>query len=164
MRIDLEERILRNPAIGAVLVWRFSRDFCEVSVGPPNLAHLALALPLVLHRPTVRKIRRMNFGSGLLHAVASSIDITSDLQRRVEQAFPFVVQSLAVASASGLVEVRRGDGSILPQVIPIRRTGVGRLEPVSDKTSDMVNSARRLGVWFANQPLPEIASLLRVRF
>lgn len=118
MRIDFEERILRNPrAFGAVLAWRFAKSDFEVERRGAGLAHLALAMPLALHRPTVRRMHRMKFGSGLLHAVASCVDITSDLQQRTEQCFPMVLRSLTIATASGLVSVQSGPTG-LPEIGP----------------------------------------------
>ncbi len=162
MRIDFEERILLNPAFGAVLAWRFARSYFEVGAQAPNLVHLTLAMPLAVHRPTVRKVHRMDFASGLLHAVASSVDITSDLQARTEQTMPFVLQSLAVATASDLIVVQRS-GRAVPEIVPKRVRSILALEPTEDSTSDMVDTVRRLGVWFAKAPIQQISGLLRVR-
>lgn len=141
MRIDFEERILRNPAFGAVLTWRFARSYFEVDGRAPSLAHLTLAMPLALHRPTVRKVHRMNFASGLIHAVASSVDITSELQERTQQTMPIVLQSLAVAAASELVVVQR-NGRALLEIRPKRLGLIRALEPTEDSTSDMVDAIR----------------------
>jgi hypothetical protein len=162
MRIDFEEQILRNPAFGAVLTWRFARSYFEVDAQAPSLVHLVLAMPLALHRPTVRRVHRMNFASGLVHAVASCIDITSDLQARTEHTAPIVLQSLAVAAASDLVAVQRS-GRAITEIVPKRLGSIRALEPIEGSTSDMVDTIRRLGVWFAKIPIQQAGALLRVR-
>lgn len=163
MRTDFEERILRNPAFGAILLWRFSRAFYSEAGRAPTLAHAALAMPLLFHRPTVRRLHRMNFGSGLIHAVASTVDITTDLQRRVVETTPVLLRSVQTACSSGLLECHRSVHN-LPTLNPKKTSNIGALDPQADGASHMVDTARRLGTWFARMPIQDICGLLRVRF
>lgn len=163
MQTDFEERILRNPAFAAILLWRFARAFHSESGRSPTLAHAALAMPLLFHRQTVKRLHRMNFGSGLIHAVASTIDITTDLQRRAIETTPILLRSLQTACSSGLLQCHRSHDA-LPTLHPNRTSNIGVLEPTAEGAGHMVDTARRLGVWFARMPLQDICGLLRVRF
>lgn len=41
---------------------------------------------------------------------------------------------------------------------------VAALDPTADSAEDMINTMRRLGVWFANMPIHDVSAILRVKF
>lgn len=82
---DHEERILRNPALGAAACWHFAEQFSEHAKGsPPLLPHFYVALAILHHRASVEKLYRMQFDSGITKAVAEQPDIVAGLQQRLE--------------------------------------------------------------------------------
>src|SRR6266404_6878809 len=86
MRVDHEEILLRNPALGACAFWHLSRAFSEYGFGrAPELPYFVLAAGMIFHRGTVDKIHRMQFDSGILKAVSERPDIVTGLQRRMQE-------------------------------------------------------------------------------
>ena len=60
-----EVEVVRNPASGAYIIWRFGLGFQEEEGTQPTLPHAFFVLPLVLHRPTLETISSTRKASGL---------------------------------------------------------------------------------------------------
>ena len=163
MQVDFEERVLRNPALGAVLVAEFAESFAEHAVegSAPTLPHVLVGLPMLFHEPTVQRIHRMRFESGLARALAEQPLISLGLQQRVTRMKSNSLEALAVGCAAGLLEREGGHG------FPAFRATRKRL-PAFDVTNPtvgpMAKAGRRLGAWFAAIPFANACRLLRVEF
>jgi hypothetical protein len=164
MRVDFEERILRNPALGATLLWQFSRSYVDHRDDghAPNLSFLLLPLPMLLHGPTMQKIKGMRFESGLLKAVIDQPEIMHGLQHRVERMASTSLSSLSLACAAQLLIREEGYG------FPSFRPHNAKLPPALRSTAaivgDMTNAARRIGAWFAHDGLQAVCFRLGIRF
>jgi len=163
MRVNHEELILRNPALGACAFWHFSRKYADSKAGAaPSLPYFLLAAGMLFHRSTVDKIRRMQFESGVLKAVSERPEIIAGLQGRVEQYHPAGLLALHVGAAAGILSREGGDG------FPIfRAQGNDLPKDIRDGTAavvDIFSAARRLGAWFAMDELPSLAHQLSVEF
>lgn len=163
MQDDFERVILRNPALGAVLLWEFSAAYVSKSpeATPPTLADLMLVLPMILHGPTVKKIKRMVPSTGLSRAILDEPEILANLQSRLESLASSSLDALAVANAAALLE--RSDGGGMPTFSP-RASLPPRLESQSPRARDMRAACRRLGIWFGSDGLVRTCAQLRVRF
>lgn len=163
VRIDHEELILRNPALGACAFWHLSRKYAEGSAGSsPTLPHFVLAAGLLFHRSTVEKLRRMQFDSGILRAVVERPEIIAGLQGRIEQCAPPALLALHVGAATGIFCREGGDG--FPS---FRALGHDLPKPVRDGDAivmDTFGAARRLGAWFAMDDLLSLTRQLSVEF
>lgn len=160
-----EPRVMHNPALGAILQWRCAaRYFDETSgVRGPDLPFLLLLLPLVLHRKTTLVVRRMQFGSGLLKAVADEPMLRVGLQRRLETFAKLSLTSLNLACASKLLILQstRPWPRLLPESKPHLAS---HLIADTEDVGDMMKAAERFGSWFAQSDLVTTATLLGVRF
>lgn len=163
MRVDHEEILLRNPALGACAFWHLSRAFADNGAGrPPELPYFILAAGMVFHRATVDKICRMQFDSGILKAISERPDIVAGLQRRMQEYSHASLLALQAGSSSGLLQREGGEGfptfravgSDLPRAI--------RHGPSS--VPDIMNSAKRLGAWFAIERLENLHKQLSIGF
>lgn len=167
MQSDFEQRILRNPALGALLTWELSRSFQEHAIDGdgPTLPVVVVSAAMLLHRPTVMTIKGMQLakGIGLARAVAQQPDIVANLQQRVETAFPFAMESLGLAAASGLVIVVEHQRAF-PSYRATRQALPPRLETAAGAIAPPLSAARRLGAWFAAEKFPVICAYLRLRF
>ena len=162
MRADHEEVLANNPVLLARSFWHLSHRYGAAAEGrAPPLPLFALAAAVMLHRESVEKIHRMSFDSSLLKVVVERPDLLAGLQRRLEAALYPALQALQLAVGSGLM-IREG-GDSLPT---FRAVGTNLPVPLRDppRHGEIANAAKRLGVWFAREPLVVIQSQLAVEF
>lgn len=164
MRGDFESSVLQNPALGALLLWQVARAFTDrhPDGAAPQLPFFLLALPMLFHAPTVRRIKAMNFDSGLMKAVSDGPEIALGLQDRLKRSAGISLQALELACASHLLVREYGSG------FPSFRAEGTALPPgarsVAQDVRDMMSAARRLGVWFADDGIQGACLRLDVRF
>lgn len=156
-----EVQIMQNPALGAVLVWRFVCGYCpatESSVGAPF--HLAfLALPLILHEKTRAGIESTHKGSGLRYfetKFADEKDRVSAVHERAMVLRDLSLRSVRLGIATGLLTLDPSSGVLWPRsrstppasiIAPIKR---------------LADSGEKLGLWARQLSLPEIVGILKV--
>ena len=159
MQLATEAELVQNSALSAALVWAFTLEFCgqtRQERGP--LLPLALpVLPMTLHQETVESLHRRNYDGGLDLALAENRTLTIDLQERMQAMLPQTMRALDVAFATGLLTYVRANGELRP----IRKTDPFRTD--SEEVRRMVNTATRLGYWFATINPERLGSLLRIR-
>lgn len=158
-----EELILRNPALGACLSWHVARSFADARSGqPPELPYFVISAAMLFHGPTITKIYAMRFDSGLVKAVSEQPDVIAGLQSRLENNAKAALKALQVGCAARLLEREggygfptfRAQGPDLPLKI---RQGEGNVPR-------MINSAKRLGHWFAQESFHDLQQQLRIEF
>lgn len=157
---------VQNPALCAVIQWRFSigyQDSRQDAAGPP--IHLAfLVAPLVLHPDSQRLILSTRRSSGLRmftqkfsRAAESQGDVLLAVQHRTELFRDISLRGIQLAVAAGLVTIRIKSGRLLP---------LSKSKPRSSrpKVRGLLNASERLGVWMGELTLQEVAFILKVRF
>ena len=162
MRTDHEEILACNSILLARCFWHLSHRFGAASDGrPPSLPLFLIAASILVHAESVEKIHRMNFDSGLLKVVVDRPDLLAGLQRRLEDTLRPTLQALQLAVSSNLLKREGGDG--LPT---FRAVGTNLPAPLRDLPhhSEMAATAKRLGTWFAAEPLVVIQRQLAVEF
>lgn len=163
VREDHEERILRNPALGAAAFWHFAAQYGQHADGaPPLLPHFYIAMAILHHRSSVDKLYRMQFDSGILKAVADQPYIIAGLQQRLEARAPNTLAALQLATSSALLLREGGPG------FPSYRAIDGALPPKLRHSEGGVThiyaAARRLGAFFAVEPLRHLSRHLMIEF
>lgn len=163
MRIDHEELLLRNAMLSARAWWYLSREFADRGDGSAaSLPHFILAGGILFHRASARRVSKMQFESGLLKAISDQPDLIAGVQERMEDNFDAVLAGLQVGTASGLL-LREGSpegpsfraqATLLPKEI----------REIDGHAKEILAAARRLGRWFADDPLKTVISRLRVEF
>jgi len=162
MRLDHEEILARNPVLLARCFWYLSKHFGVVAEGrAPSLPLFIIAAAILFHGESVEKIHRMNFDSGLLKVVTERPDLLAGLQRRLEAAYVPTLQALQLAVVADLLQREGGEG--LPT---FRAVGSNLPVPLRDASrhAEMASAAKRLGNWFAAEPLTVIRRQLAVEF
>ncbi|MEN5053358.1 three component ABC system middle component [Brevundimonas naejangsanensis] len=162
MRVDHEEVLARNAMLLARCFWHLSHEFGTAADGrAPSLPLFVIASAMLFHGESVEKIHRMNFDSGLFKVVMERPDLLAGLQRRLEAALEPSLKGLQVAVSSGLLSREGGEG--FPT---FRAAGSNLPAPLRDPPyhGTMTAAARRLGVWFAGEPLAVIQRQLAVEF
>jgi hypothetical protein len=163
MRVDHEEIILRNPALGACAFWYLSRAFSDGAGGrPPELPYFVLAAGMLFHRATVDKVCRMQYDSGLLKAISERPDIVTGLQRRMQDYARASLLALQIGATSGLLQREGGIG--FPTFRAVGSDLPKAIRHSSSSVADIMNSAKRLGAWFATQRAESTYKQLSIEF
>jgi Family of unknown function (DUF6521) len=161
-----EVRWTQNPALGALLLWRFVCGFEEAN---PIRAHtpvplLFLVLPILLHQPTSEFVTSTQRASGLRQYVAkfgdaknSKQDLLLAIHDRALILRELTRESLRVALATRLLHLTV-EGKVFPGSTTPPRTGVAAT------VRNLLSAAEKLGHWCGQLTLHEVATALRVRF
>lgn len=157
---------VQNPALCAVMQWRFSIGYQEIrqdAAGPP--IHLAfLVAPLVLHPDSERLLLSTRRSSGLRmftekfsRPSENQSDVLLAVQHRTELFRDVSLRGIQLAVAAGLVTIRTKSALLLP---------LSRTKPRSSRARvrAMLNGSERLGGWMGELTLQEVAFILKVRF
>lgn len=165
-QVSADVHEVQNPALGAVLLWRFAVGYSEarVDAGGAPLQLSFLVLPILLHPDTFEALSRTQKSSGLRYFTdkfASSKNQSADaifrIQNRVIQFRSLTLVSFQVSQAAGLVILDVEQASTIP---------LSRTEPSlsSQKARALLRNSEKLGHWFGEVTLHEISRLLKVRF
>lgn len=164
--LSKEVSAIQNPALCAVLLWRFA---CAYNQNHPSREHAPLllffvVLPLVLHRSTLDLIVATRNQSGLRACMAkfstsseNKQDIVLAVHHRADCLRQLSRDALRTATSRRLLRVFPNG-----RVIPLSLT-----EPSNSFTRPIVpliKGAERLGCWFSQLSIHEIAVILKVRF
>lgn len=150
---------MQNPCLGATCIWSFAHEYWtqKKELEGPFVGVVSTVLPVALHRESSSALHGRRFKGGLLNALAEDRSLTVGLQDRMESMRDQTFESLSMAFAAGLLELRRNDFTLIPlrkTLPPIEKHGV---------INEMLATASRLGYWFATLPLDQVCNYLRIR-
>jgi hypothetical protein len=160
-----EVRNIQNPALGGALLWRFA---CAYRAEHRTAEHVAfpllfVVLPILFHRPTCEFVRRTRRASGLRAVAAkfsdsahSKSDLLLAIHSRAEQLRPLTLESFRVAQLGRLLHLDTS-GHVVCLTETAKVFGDAEVRA-------LVSDAERLGGWFSELTLHEIAIALKVRF
>jgi len=150
--------LVQNPAFGSLLLWNFGRAYQAEDVGGlPVLTPFFLALPLVLHGPTMRVIRSTNQSSGLAKFVSKLGEERERLFAIHDRAVAMrglTLESLATGISAKLLKIDYDTAVV--------RSNDTRPPAPPDRLKHHVASAEKVGRWFARLPPNQVFSLLQV--
>lgn len=164
--LSKEVRHVQNPALGSVILWRFTVGFNEAHATSesPVLPLAFLVLPIVLHRETFDLLRSTNRPTGLLgfadkfaRSEVGQADLLLALHTRAEAMRPLTVRALQTGVRCRLFTVSSKDA----QVIPLSTT---KASSIAASVRPIVDGAEKLGAWFSQLTLFEVSSALKVAF
>lgn len=161
-----ETRNVQNPALGAVLLWRFATGYSghhKTSDHPP-IPELFIVLPIIFHHETFEILKGTNRPSGL-HGFADKFsrkavgksDVLLGIQSRALLWRKLTMESLHLSIATRLLTVSRSEATAIPLT-----TTSSRGAPKSVKT--LISNAEKLGEWCSELSLFEIGTILKVGF
>lgn len=160
-----EVRLVQNPALGAVLLWRFVSGYWEghQQHSPTPLPLFFLVLPIVLHEETAMFVKSTQKTSGLRafatkfgEAKISKQDLLLAIHERAKAFRELTLESLRLALSTRLIHL-----DLNGEVFPLSRTRphVG----VPQSVNPLLKESEKLGYWFSQLTLHEIAAILKVR-
>jgi hypothetical protein len=157
---------VQNPALGALLLWRFvvgyehGRDdarWCPLPL-------LFIVLPTLFHQDTAKHVRSTRKGSGLRAfaakfsaSAATQADVLLGLNDRARAMRRQSLHALRMATGGRLVSIDANDASVFTLSTAAVRGG-------AEEVRLLAGDAERLGHWCAQVTLFEVASTLKVRF
>jgi hypothetical protein len=151
------ERV-QNPALGAMLIWKYGRSFqAQFTAEPSDLLLAFLILPLCLHRPTLDMIVGTQARSGLGK-------FCEKLSEKREELFAVHERCLALKGLS-LNSLAFGErsGILAVEYDTARLRALEVADPsLSERVKAQAKGAERLGVWFSALRAAEIFHALKV--
>lgn len=163
MQAHFEEQIVANPLWGGIALWEFTHQYesHRVPIRYPSLLLFLPVLPILLHRPSARRLQRMLFDSGITKFLVDDPTVILNLQDRITAFAPTTLRSINIACAAGLLEKIDSAAGIsfrcklqsLPN--PIQPNGIAKVTALA---------ARRLGAFFRDETPLQLEAKLRISF
>lgn len=157
MKRLIEPEIIQNDALGAMILWAFTNEYCAKQPAGVSLLWLLPVLPLVFHQETVEAVSHRHFDGGIYLALTEDRTLVSGLLERIKTMVPQTFAGLNVALATKLLKLDERK----QRMISLRRTAP---MPFGTKVKPLIATAERFGYWFGSSSPEELVSLLRIRF
>jgi hypothetical protein len=163
--LNYETRIIQNPALGAMLLWRFAAGYMagsETRQCPP-MQLLFVVIPIIFHKETNKMLTSTQKNSGLRafagkfsDASNSKTDLLLAIRDRAIHMRPLSLDSIRIAILSSLIFIDPSNGNVIPISLTPPKLGI------PDSVKGMLNSAEKLGYWCSQISLYEISTILKV--
>lgn len=156
---------VQNPALGAMLLWRFASGYERESSTRchPNLPLLFIVLPLLLHEDIVGIVAETRPSSGLrafadkfASSSISKSDLLVSLNERILAMKALTIESLMLSISTNLVALDITTASVVPLTVTAPRVGI----PESVKKLSAL--AEKLAGWCSLLTNHEIGLTLKI--
>ncbi len=165
--LSQETQNVQNPALGAMLLWRFATGYEQGSNthNPTPIPLLFIVLPIILHEETASFIKSTRQPSGL-RGFASKFSASSNakndlilsIQGRALRMRKLSTDSLRQAIASKLISTVTAKGMAIPLTLISPRSEIPKA------VEELCKQAEKLGVWCSQVSLYEISVILKIGF
>lgn len=165
--LNREVQLVQNPALGAILLWRFAVGYGEGSQinNPTPIPLLFTVLPIIYHEDTFKYVISTRRSSGL-RAFATKFSVSKNLANdqilgihsRSFQMRKLTMHSLRMATMSKLISIDYKDGLAIPLSSTPPKVGIPRT------TNELLTGAEKLGYWYSHNSMHEISVILKVSF
>ena len=165
--LSTEVNNMQNPALGAVLLWRFCVGYESSSNtrNPAPLPVLFLVLPVLLHEETADMVKGTQAASGL-RAFAEKFkgtqrgrsDLLLAIHERSLRSRPLTLSSLQLAVNSHLLTILTDTADV---------ASLTQTEPraaIPESIRPLLAAAHKMGGWLSDLTIYEISSVLKVSF
>lgn len=165
--LDREVRAVQNPALGAILLWRFAVGYRSGNVRSETapLPLVFVVLPVLLDADMSDVLEGTLARSGLRAFVAkfseaqrSKSDVVLAIQNRASTLRELTATSLRIALASGLVSVDANTAGIFPTSTTFPKVGI------PESVRSLLRSSEKFGKWLGAMTLYEAGLTLKVSF
>ena len=157
-----EVQAMQNPALGAILIWRFVCGYSPEKTGGNGvpMAVAFIVLPVVLHSRTRDEVEATRIASGVRkfeQKFEARGDLLLAINHRAIAMRSLSLRSLRLGLACGLLTLLPEQATLWPRTYA---TPGGAAKPIES----LMKSAEKLGAWCAPLTLFELAGILRVEF
>lgn len=163
MNVLNEYEIMQNNALGALALSAFTIEFYKNTnnMRGPTLQVLMPVLPMVLHEDTALTLHNKKKQGGFYRSVYENRAISVGLQQRMQSMADQTFQALNFAFASKLLNYDASSHQVIPQ----RRTSPLKfLKTNYIETRRILSASERLGYWFSEMGVEQIAIILNLRW
>lgn len=166
-KLNQETKNIQNPALGAMLIWRFVTGYERGSntSKPTPMPLLFLVLPMLLHRETAEFVSSTQEATGLRafagkfsESRKSKSDLLFALPKRSLDMRELTINSVALAVSSDLVLIDADHGTAISLSSSPVKLGIAL------SVRSMLRAAEKLGVWCSTVSLHEVSVILKVGF
>ena len=155
---------VRNPMLGAYLLWSFVLGYFSEKNEATPLEELFIVLPMTMKEDIAEQIKSTNKASGM-RAMSDKFmktdvlknDLISNVHNDIQNMKDITAMSLAEAIKAGLVSMDVEANTIFPLELRKRNEE-------SDNVLKMGKNAEKLGQWCAGMDIMQIEEILKVRF
>lgn len=161
-RLLSEVQAMQNPALGAVLIWRFVCGYAPQN-DPRDGVPLPLSfvvLPVVLHERTREEVTSTRLSSGARkfeEKFRDRGDVLFALNQRAIGLRSLSLRSVRHVLAAGLLTLVPERGTLWPR-------SYAKPPVEANSVSELLAAAEKLGGWCGSLSVYEIAGILRVEF
>lgn len=166
MKVEKSSRevyLVQNPALGAVILWRFSCGYYDAEHATREIPFplLFLVLPILFREDLRIIISSTNKSSGLQKIYEKlyhnkQADYFCSLQESAKQYRQLTLESFHVAWEKSLLHISYTNALVTPTIM--------KKSDIPSACADFIKLAEKLGYWCSQLTLYEISSLLKVRF
>lgn len=162
--LNKEFKNVQNPALGAFIIWNFSRGYYSYNSSFVPFPLLFVVLPIIFRTDMVEIINSTQKQSGLRYFADKFMttkilknDIVSQIHKSSEKMKMLTLESIKIAVQVNLIAFDCDSGTIFPVTTTERKSE-------SDSTKKLGKASEKLGSWCAKLTLHEISQILKVRF
>ena len=160
---DLDVMYVQNPALGAVLLWRFTCGYYSNENRPVPFPLLFVVLPIVFRQDLCSVIKSTQRASGLSKVSEKLFsgklnDSIHYINNTAIQIRELTLDAFNIAVEANLVSLSTQNAVVFPLTTTIRK-----YTPKGDCKS-MLAAAEKLGTWCSELTLLEVSKWLKVRF
>ena len=151
-----------TPAIGAFLLWNFTKGYYHAKGDAPVALLHFMALPILTNKDLIAPVNnhRSNLQSYVRHFENNKeSDILLTIHERASTSRHHTLSSINIAISTGLLVWDVEDGKLYARET-VKRAGKGKGLKQSYKT--IGNKSELLGKWFAEHSTATIATYLKV--
>ena len=160
---DLDVMYVQNPALGAVLLWRFTCGYYSNENRPVPFPLLFVVLPIVFRQDLCSVIKSTQKASGLSKVSEKLFsgklnDSIHYVNNTAIQMRELTLKAFNIAVEANLVALSAKNATAFPLTTAIRK-----YTPKGECKS-MLAAAEKLGTWCSELTLLEVSKWLKVRF
>ena len=160
---DLDVMYVQNPALGAVLLWRFTCGYYSNENRPVPFPLLFVVLPIVFRQDLCSVIKSTQKASGLSKVSEKLFsgklnDSIHYVNNTAIQMRELTLEAFNIAVEAHLMSLSTENATVSPLTTAIRK-----YVPKGD-CKIMLSAAEKLGAWCSELTLLEVGKWLKVRF
>jgi len=165
--LSIEANNVQNPALGALLLWRFVVGYTETNPthSPPPLPLLFLVLPIAFHVETMEQLHSTRLGSGLRAFIGkfsessvSKNDLILAIQGRATTMRSLSLEALQLAFSTKLLLLDAAKGAVAASSVTAPKAGI------PESVRPLSRDVEKLGGWCGQLSLHEISVNFKVNF
>lgn len=155
---------VRNPMLGAFLLWKFVLGYFSEKNESPPIEELFIVLPMTMKEDIAEQIKSTYKASGMRTVTDKFMkkevlknDLISNLHNDIQRMKDLTAISLAESIKAGLISINLETNTVFPLEL-------GKQNVENASVLKMGKNAEKLGQWCSEMDLVQIEEILKVRF